>query len=154
MSRELLIYADYDVALRYQLKMQKSCRINLSIAAVILALSLLPNMVGFLFYVIATIFLLLAGLAFYSRNSMLKDAEAGLLMFRFTPEGWYRNEKPVLYRWEDFKRVEFQDRAITFQQSKQHKILSSTISPMLMTEANYDKVEQWIREHLPDHMKS
>jgi len=95
----------------------------------------------------------LAALSFLSKDSMLNDADNGKLMFRFTPEGWYRNESLVLYRWEDFKRVEFLDRAITFHEAKQHKIHSLTISPMLMTDTDFDKAERWIRQHLPEHMQ-
>ena len=84
---------------------------------------------------------------------MLKDADERLLVFRFTSNGWYRNESPVLYRWEDFKSVEFQERAINFHEAKQHKIVSYEISPMLMTDSEFDKVERWIRQHLPNHMK-
>ena len=43
---------------------------------------------------------------------MLNDARDGLLVFRFTYDGWYRNENEVLYRWEDFKQVEFKERGI------------------------------------------
>lgn len=85
---------------------------------------------------------------------MLSDVQNGLLVFRFTPEGWYRNEQTVLYRWEDFKRVEFAERAITFYEAKQHKIHSFQISPMLMTDSDFDKVDRWIRAHIPAHMQS
>ena len=83
---------------------------------------------------------------------MLNDARDGLLVFRFTYDGWYRNENEVLYRWEDFERVEFKERAINFHEAKQHKIVSYEISPMLMTDSEFDKVERWIRQHLPSHM--
>ena len=148
MARELRIYTDYDVALRYKKKMERSFLINFSLAAAIILLSRYLNTSKIPFYVVSFIFLLMAGLSYYSRNSLLKDAEAGLMVFRFTTEGWYRDEGSVLYRWEDFKRVAFHDRAITFYEAKEHKIHSTTISPMLMTDADFDKAEQWIRQYL------
>jgi len=154
MTRELLIYTNHDVALRHKRNMEKRFQVHLTIAAIILALSLIPKISGFFLYLFAGSFMLLAGLCYYSKDSMLNDAENGLLMFRFTPEGWYRNERSVLYRWEDFKRVEFLDRAIVFHEAKQHKIHSSTISPMLMTDNDFDQVERWIRQYLPENMKS
>ena len=154
MARELRIYTDYDVALRYKRKMERSFLINFSLAAAIILLSRYLNISKIPFYVVSSIFLLIAGLSYYSRNSLLKDAEAGLMVFRFTTEGWYRDEGSVLYRWEDFKRVDFHDRAITFYEAKQHKIHSTTISPMLMTDVDFDKAEQWIRQYLPSHMRS
>ena len=153
MSQHLLIYANYDVAVQYQRKMDKSALVCTFIGAVILALCFLADILLIPFYILAGIFLLMGAISYYSRNSMLNDFENGLLVFKFTPEGWYRNERPVLYRWEDFKRVEFADRSITFFEAKQHKIHSSQISPMLMTDNDFDKVDRWIRKYIPAYMQ-
>ena len=153
MSRQLLIHANYDVAVRYKRKMDKSALICAFIGAAILTISLIPDISRIPFYFLASIFLLLGTVSYWSRGSMLKDVHNGLLVFRFTPEGWYRNEQSVLYRWEDFERVKFAKRTITFFEAKQHNIASVQISPMLMTESDFDKVDDWIRKHIPAHMK-
>ena len=153
MSQHLLIYANYEVAVQYQQKMDNSVLVCTFMGAVILAIRISTDILPILFYILACIFLLMGALSYYSRNSMLNDFENGLLVFKFTPEGWYRNEQPVLYRWEDFKRVEFAERSITFFEAKQHKIHSSEISPMLMTDNDFDKVDRWIRKYIPAHMQ-
>ena len=152
MANEILIYANHEVARRYRRTMDKYGFSSLTPALALGAAGMYLNM-HWLFYILPGIFLLMALFAFSSRNSMLKDADERLLVFRFTSNGWYRNESPVLYRWEDFKSVEFQERAINFHEAKQHKIVSCEISPMLMTESEFEKVERWIRQHLPNHMK-
>ena len=152
MSRQLLIYANYDVAIRYKRKMAKDAFVWALIGTAILAIGLMPDISGIPFYFLAGIFLLLGALSYVSRNSMLTDVQNGLLVFRFTPEGWYRNESSTLYQWEDFERVEFAERAITFYVAKRHKLSSSQISPMLMTDSDFDKVDHWIRKHIPAHM--
>ena len=153
MSRQLLIYANYDVAIRYKRKMDKSAYVCGFIGTAILAIGLIPDISPVPFYLITGVFLFIGAISYWSRDSMLKDVQNGLLVFRFTPEGWYRDEKPVLYRWEDFKRVQFADRSITFFEAKQHKLHSSTISPMLMTDSEFDKVDHWIRKYIPAHMR-
>ena len=111
------------------------------------------NLVTLPLHIVAAIFFALAGLLFWSRNSLLNDAEKGLVTFRFTPEGWFRDEKSILYRWEDFKKVEFNDRCITFYNSKKHRIHSASITPMLMTDFDFDRVEKWIKRYIPDSLR-
>ena len=152
MANEILIYANHEVARRYRQKMDGRGLTYLAICLISVAAWKYWNLES-LFGIIPGIFLLMTLLMFWSRNSMLNDARDGLLIFRFTYDGWYMNESKVLYRWGDFKRVEFKERAIIFHEAKQHKIVSATISPMLMTDSEFDQVERWIRQHLPNHMK-
>lgn len=153
MDKHLLIYASYDVAVRYKRQMDRSTLLCAFAGTAILTANFFTDISPIPFYLFAGIFLLFGAISCWSRNSMLNDVQNGLLVFRFTPEGWHRNEQSVLYRWEDFKRVEFAERAITFYEAKQHKIHSSTISPMLMTDSEFDKVDSWIRTHIPAHMQ-
>ena len=152
MANEILIYANHEVARRYRQKMDIYGLICLAIFLISVATWKYWNLES-LFGIVPGIFLLMSLLMFWSRNSMLNDARDGLLVFRFTYDGWYMNESKVLYRWGDFKRVEFKERGIIFHEAKKHKISSSIISPIWMTESEFEKVERWIRQHLPNHMK-
>jgi len=138
MNRELLVYANYDVAIRYKQKMKRDALICLLIGIAAFLLGLMYTRANIMLYFVAIVCLCLGALSYLSKDSMLNDVDNGLLVFKFTTEGWYRNESPVLYRWDDFKRVEFADRAIIFFEAKQHNIHSSVISPMLMTDSDFN----------------
>ena len=149
MGKELLIKADHDVALKYKEDMERSALLSFLIGCAFV----IAGRYSFPLYLISVVCFILALISFRSRNAMLKLADKYIDIFRFTPEGWYRGHETTLYRWQDFKKVEYSDRCITFRFSKKHRIHSYAISPMLMTDSDFDKAKRWIEEHLPEHLK-
>ena len=121
MANEILIYANHEVARRYRQKMDIYGLICLAIFLISVATWKYWNLES-LFGIVPGIFLLMSLLMFWSRNSMLNDARDGLLVFRFTYDGWYMNESKVLYRWGDFKRVNLRSARSSFMKQNNTKL--------------------------------